>query len=368
MKIIFLVSSLGAGGAERVATTLCNAWAARGDQVTLVPTFSGGGKPFYEVSNNVKLIYLADLVGSTGKTPLNYIRRLFALRSLIAREKADVVISFLPNVNVAAIVSSASLSVPVICCERSDPSVRNLSFFWKMACRFAYRYADVLVVQTNAVANSIGNIFPHLKEVRTIANPLPNGVISLKKEVASGTQKALLSLGRLSDVKQVAAILNAFASVASDHPDWVLHIYGDGPLRAQLRSHIYTLCLQNRAFLMGRTDTPWQVMAKADAFVMASKYEGFPNALLEAMAIGLPCVTFDCPSGPREISMDGKVALLVSLNDEQALAQALQQLMGDADLRQTLGENARASVIERYALDNILQQWDALFVEVGAKL
>ena len=88
-------------------------------------------------------------------------------------------------------------------------------------------------------------------------------------------------------------------------------------------------------------------------------------ALLEAMAVGLPCVSFDCASGPREISMEGQVALLVPLNDEQALELALERLMLDADLRQTLGDQARASVIERFALDKILEQWDLLFKEIG---
>jgi len=231
----------------------------------------------------------------------------------------------------------------------------------------AYRFADMFVVQTESVANTVGKMYPHLKCVRTVANPLPEDVISLQKEGVEKARKTLLSLGRLSDEKQVAMILNAFASVASDHPDWDLRIYGDGPIYGKLESQIHLLGLQHRAFLMGRTTTPWLVMAKADAFVMASKYEGFPNALLESMAIGLPCVAFDCPSGPREISLEGKVALLVPLNDETALAHALQQLMGDAEFRQVLGDKARASVIERFVLDKILQQWDALFIEVGVK-
>ena len=122
VRIVFLVSSMDIGGAERVATALCNAWAARGDQVTLVPTFSGcGHSPFeFEISSNVDLVYLADLVGTIGITPSLYLKRLWTLRTLMKEKKPDVVISFLPNVNVAAILSALFLSVPVICCERRE--------------------------------------------------------------------------------------------------------------------------------------------------------------------------------------------------------------------------------------------------------
>ena len=102
-----------------------------------------------------------------------------------------------------------------------------------------------------------------------------------------------------------------------------------------------------------------------DIFCLSSRIEGFPNVLLEAMTVGLPCVSFDCPSGPRDMSMDGQVALLVPLNDEQALKLALERLMLDANLRQTLGSQARRSVIERYSLADVLKQWDALFAEIG---
>jgi len=132
LNILLLTSSLGSGGAERVATTLCNAWAARGEKVTLMPTFSGGGSPFYKTSEHVKIIYLADVVGTKHKSVLSYIKRIFALRRLIKDKAPDVVISFLPNVNVAAVISSAFLKVPLIISERSDPSSRTYPIVLKL--------------------------------------------------------------------------------------------------------------------------------------------------------------------------------------------------------------------------------------------
>lgn len=365
MNIIFLTSSLGSGGAERVATTLCNTWATRGDKITLVPTFSGGGHPFYEVSDKVELIYLADIVGRKTKNLLGYAKRLYALRKLISDRTPDVIISFLPNVNVAAILASVFLRIPLIICERSDPSVLPYSFSWKMLCKATYRFADMLTVQTESVANKIPALYSGLSKVRTMPNPLPEEIHSIKA-TTNGNRKILLSLGRLSSEKQVDKMIDAFSSVASRFDDWDLHIYGDGPLLSSLNSKIEELGLESRAFLKGRTSEPWAIMAGANIFVMTSMYEGFPNALLEAMGIGLPCVVFDCPSGPREITRDGIDAVLVPLNDQKGLVSALENVMSNEDLRFLLGNQARESVLSRFRLAAVINNWDRLFKEIGA--
>lgn len=365
MNIVFLTSSLGSGGAERVATTLCNAWAARGDNVTLIPTFSGGGQPFYDVPDSIELIYLADVVGARHRSIIGYAKRIYALRKLIVEREPDVIISFLPNVNVAAVLVSSFLRIPLIISERRDPSSQPCSYFWESACRLTYRFADMLTVQTETVAAKVKGIYPGLNKVSSIPNPLPSGVAALKRK-AGNQRKVLLSLGRLSAEKQIDKILNAFNNVAFQFDDWDLHIYGDGLLKHALDSQIEALGLRGRVFLKGRTSEPWKIMASADAFVMTSKYEGFPNALLEAMGIGLACIVFDCPSGPREITRDGKDALLVPLNDHEGLVSALLNIMGDEDFRNSLGDQARGSVLNRFSLSAVVDSWDHLFNEVGA--
>ncbi|WP_460840270.1 glycosyltransferase family 4 protein [Noviherbaspirillum agri] len=369
MNIILLTSSMGGGGAERVATTLCNAWAARGDRVSLIATFSGGGSgAFYPISESVEFFYLADKAGTTQKGVTGYVRRIVTLRRLIRETAPDVIVSFLPNVNVAALLSSAFLGIPIIICERSDPSGRSYPWALKMLCRLSYRFADMLTVQTQAVATKVGRIFPGVEKVRTIPNPLPEGVLAAtaKHVDRKSPRRVLLSLGRLSPEKQIGRLLDAFAVVAPSFPDWDLHIYGDGRSQTELQQQILALGLAGRTMLMGATDQPWEVMAHADAFVMVSAYEGFPNALLEAMGIGLPCVVFDCPSGPREITSNGRDALLVPLNDQDGLAAALASMMGDIGLRRALGSRARESVRRRFSLGSVLREWDGFFMEVGA--
>jgi len=364
-KIILLVSSMGSGGAERVATTLANAWTNRGDQVTLMPTFSGRGECFYELSPKVSLIYLADLVTSRSKTLVNQFARLFALRRFMATERPDVIVSFLSNVNVAAVIASIGMGIPVIICERNDPFAMPTSYWLRLACRFTYPFADVLMVQTQAVATKYAALGWSEKRLVVIPNPVSEQMLNIQQRICVTTTKRLLSIGRLDHQKQFDVLIRVFAELVKYYVNWSLRIIGEGPLRAALQQQITDLDLDVHVELAGRSATISKELAESDVFALTSKHEGFPNVLLEAMAAGLPCVTFDCPSGPREISMNGEAALLVPLNDEQALKYALEQLMSDSELRKNLGSRARESVIVRYSLPTVLKQWDALFTEVG---
>ena len=365
MKIIVLTSSLDLGGTERVVASLCNDWAARGDRVTLIATFAEAGPSFYPIADAVELIYLANAVRRRNVSVLRYLEKLRGLRRLLKERAADVIVSFLPNVNVAAILSSAFIKTPLIICERSDPSGYTGFHVLKSLRKLTYRFADILTVQTQGLADKAEQLYPGVKAVCVIPNALPDGV-ACRDDPVDGDRKILLSLGRLAAEKQVGQLIEAFAAIAPAFEDWDLHIYGDGPLMPALQAQIHDARLERRAFLKGPTDRPWDVMAHADAFVMMSRYEGFPNALLEAMGTGLPCVVFDCPSGPREISRDGKDALLIPLDDFKALLAALQRLMGDRTLRLALGRQGCESVHRRFGHQQVMAMWDELFADVGA--
>ncbi len=360
-----LTSSMSSGGAERVACILANAWASRGDQVTLIPTFSGGGECFYALSPSVRLIYLANLVPSRKRSFVNQISRLKALRRFLIAERPDVIVSFLSNVNVAVIVASAGLGIPVVVCERTDPFVCPTPLMLKITRRLTYPFADSLVVQTKAVANKFAKVNWNLRRVQVIPNPIPQQLLDMQiGSNGSGERRLLLAVGRLGEEKQFSVLIKVFSRLAQQHTNWVLRVVGEGPLRVALQQQIIDLDLGDRVEIPGRTANIGDELDRADIFVLTSRFEGFPNALLEAMAVGLSCVTFDCPSGPREMSMEGKVAMLVPLNDEHALGHALSRLMLDEELRQSLGKRARASVIERFSLDKVLEQWDSLFKEL----
>ena len=219
-------------------------------------------------------------------------------------------------------------------------------------------------MQTGAVAAKYKAQKKYIRNLFVIPNPVPQSIVERQLLVSKEAQKRLLAIGRFDEGKQFSLLIRVFASIASLHPDWSLRIVGDGPLRSALQLQISDLGLGDRVQLPGLSNAIGDELAKADAFVMTSKFEGFPNVLLEAMAFGLPCVAFDCPSGPREISMDGQVAILVPLNDEPRMVHALHRLMDDEALRLSLGSKACGSVVERFTLSKILTQWDELFAIV----
>jgi len=368
MKILLLTSSLGSGGAERVASTLANAWTACGNQVTLMPTFSGRGECFYELSPEVRLVYLADLVSSRIRTWANQINRLRALRRFMATERPDVIISFLSNVNVATIIASIGLGIPVIVCEHTDPFVYPVPRLLGLARKFTYPLADTLMVLTDSVADKYAAHGLFLPRIRVVPNPIFEQLMNVLHHGSNNVStKRLLGVGRLDDGKQFSVLIRVFANLANRYTQWSLRILGEGPLRADLQQQIVDLGLESRIELPGVVSAIENELVEADIFALTSKYEGFSMVLLEAMVVGLPCVSFDCPSGPREMSMDGQVASLVPQNDEQELELALERLMLDADLRQTLGSQARVSVIGRFSLERVLERWELLFQEIGVK-
>jgi len=365
MKIILLTSSLGSGGAERVACTLTDAWASRNDDVILMPTYSGKGACFYKVSSAVRIIFLADLVSSTSSSFFNQLVRLKTLRRFLAEKCPDVIVSFLSNVNVATIIAAAGLKIPVVICERTDPFIMPVSPMLRFACRATYQFADALIVQTKAVAEKYRAAEYPIKHIQVIPNPVADHLFDMQHKRVSESNACMIAVGRLDEGKQFDLLIRVFSNLALDHSFWTLRIYGDGPLRSVLQQQIIDYGLESRITLMGLTTNIWSELAQADVYVMTSRYEGFPNTLLEAMAVGLPCVTFDCPSGPREMTMDGVSAMLVPLNDEVALGNALDKLMTDGELRHSLGAKARESVKERYELSRVLQHWDELFRRIG---
>jgi glycosyltransferase involved in cell wall biosynthesis len=160
-------------------------------------------------------------------------------------------------------------------------------------------------------------------------------------------------------------LIDAFAAIAHRYPDWDLQIWGDGPLRPELEKRVRLQGLTGRVKLPGRTDRLCDELRQGDIFVLSSDFEGFPNVMLEAMAIGLPCIAADCRSGPRELAANGKLAMLVPPGRPVALASAIEQFIVDPDLRQEFGTRAAASVRQVYALSAILSQWDSLIASVA---
>lgn len=365
MRILFLVSSMHGGGAERVAATLANAWARRGDEVTLVCCYSGRGQCLQELDPAVRLLWLADRL--RGPAWLRPVSKIFALRRLARSLRPDRVLSFLTNVNVTALLATRGLGLPVVVSERTDPAHSiNLEPVLRLARRLVYPWAYRVVVQTHQSIEHLRRVAPSVQRIVAIPNPLPDGLPGVRGSEPQSGRRLLAALGRFNPVKQHDRLIEVFATVSAQCPDWDLTIWGDGAQRAACQRRVEELGMTDRIRLPGFSRTPWADLGSAHAFVLNSRVEGFPNALLEAMALGLPCIATDCPSGPAELTQDGRHATLVPLGDEAALARALLQVMqASPEAREAIGRDAAASVRARYGLDTILRAWDAAWAEDG---
>lgn len=369
-KIVLLISSMNAGGAERVAAALANSWVALGNEVTIVPCFSqGSGQSFYTLDERVNLHWLVeDLPRSK---VLSRLLKPVVLRRKLKAWRPDVVVSFLTNVNVTALLATYGLKIPVIVCERTNPvSESHLPLSLSKLRKLLYPRAAAVMMQTEAAARDYAAYRPNLKYIPAIANPisaelveelqaLAMQAVEIKGDADSAAPKVLLSMGRLVELKQFSLLIDCFAAVAEEFPDWQLHIYGSGPLAEQLTAQIESLSLSEQVFLKGATKAPWQAMRQADAFAMSSKREGFPNVLLEAMANGLPAIAMDCPYGPAELSRHGEVALLVETR--AAFIDGLRKLLGDETLREQLAVQGQEHVLQNYSQEKVLADWEQLF-------
>jgi glycosyltransferase involved in cell wall biosynthesis len=362
-----VISSLSAGGAERVLVLLAQGLTALGHRVSIVTIF-GPDHDFYPVPEGVDRVAL-DL-GKTTRTPWEKItanaRRVSALRRALCRLEPDVVVSFMPETNVLALLASRGTGLPVVVTEHADPRKKRLKRAWKGLRRLAYRRAARVV----SVSAGVDDSFGWLPEARraVIPNPIPLGEIRSEKitPVSLDWPRTVMGMGRLEPEKGFDVLIPAFARLAGEFPDWGLVILGDGSQRAGLVSMVAELGLEGRVRLPGVVDDPFAMLKHADVFVLSSRSEGFGNALVEAMACGLPAIATECWSRSPGLVRDGVDGLLVPPEDVDALSAAMAELMADAARRRRLAVEAARSV-ERFDLDRIRRTWDELLQAVRWK-
>ena len=368
MKLLIYLYSLNGGGAERVSVNLANYWAAQGWAVTIATIESTSGD-FYQVDPRVERIGFC-LDGESGNllhALAGNVARIRALRKLILQTRPDAVLSMMTESNVLLSLACRGLpQVRAIGSERSYPGHVSLNPIWSLLRRIHYGGLHAVVAQTSECAAWILQ-HTRARQAPVIPNsaawPLPEqSPVVTPDEACRPGRRILLGAGRLIEGKNFAVLIEVFARMAARHPDWDLVILGKGPLHDDLRRQAEAAGLGGRVFLPGLVGNPGDWYARADLYVMTSRLEGFPNTLVEALAHGVPVVSYDCDTGPRDIIRHGTDGLLIPMDDEQALHDALNDVMRDRALRRKLAARA-GEARERFSIERVAGMWESLFMQ-----
>ena len=356
-QLTLVIHSLDGGGAERTLAAMANHWSASGDRVTLL-TLAPQQQDAYELSSSVERVCLDGMQQSSNalQAVINNLRRLFRLRRAIREARGDAVISFTDKMNLLTLLACIGLRQRVVICERVDPRRHPIGRGWSFLRRRTYAWCDTLVVQTEGVRNYFHRFVPDAK-IRVIANAVPTPAITQNEQ--SQREPWIIAIGRLEKQKGFDLLLEAFSRIAGEHPDWQLKILGEGSERDSLIEQIHALGLEQRVELCGWVESLEAWVSKSELFVLSSRYEGFPNALLEAMAAGVPAISFACESGPSEIIRHEVDGLLVPAEDVEELSRAIARLISNPQERAAFAQRA-PDVAERFSVDKFFQSWDAI--------
>lgn len=363
MHIMLVISYLGAGGAERVLSEMANYWQARGHTITLL-TLDSTQSDFYPLNPGVQRIALGlkKNSGNLWHAIGNNIQRIVALRNAFKQSQPHAIISFIDTVNVLTIVASMGLRIPVIVSERIDPRHHGIGRLWQQLRHMVYPKAAAVVVQTRDVYEWMKKEMPRVN-FATIPNPARISFDKKKSNFVFPERYNVVAVGRLAPQKGFDLLIKAFAQCATDFPAWNLTIFGEGNERTPLESLVAKLVLGHRIHLPGLIEEPMLALPDADIFVLSSRYEGFPNVLIEAMVCELAVIATDCPSGPGEIIQNGSNGILVPPNNVDELAKAMKTLMADELLRQALGDKAGEVKIQ-FSKESVLERWEDLLKRV----
>jgi len=357
MKITLVIPSMGCGGAERVMSIIANYWASRGEDTVLI-TFYSADSDFYTLDPRVKRVSLGfkykKSLTTLAAIKNNYIR-IRSLRKAIKETRPEVVLSFMDTMNVTTLIATLGLSLPIIISDRIDPRELPPNGMWKLLRRWTYSWASAVVILTEELRSVLGELVSNdrLHVVPNPALPVPENLDA--KSPFDLPLPFVVAMGRLCPQKGFDLLLDAFARCKQ--VSWSLVILGEGPEREHLESLTKQLGLGSRVHLPGNISEPSVILHRSGLFVLSSRFEGFPNALVEAMCCGLPVVSFDCPTGPHDIIRDGHDGILVSLGDVDALATEMDRLMGDEKERKRLGDQAR-NVTEKFSTEEVIKKWD----------
>lgn len=346
------MGSLTKGGAERVVTNLAEYFCSKGYTVFVITKLKA--KEEYTLSEGITRI-IADIKKEEEKGRIrNLYLRIRKLRRIIKEVNPEVVVSFIGKNNLMSIAATRGTGIPVVVSVRSNPE-REIGSGWKKILYFLmFQLAEGVVLQTNQAKD----FFP--KSIQSKAIVLQNSINPefIRMVYAGEKNKEIVSVGRIDKNKNQRMLIEAFTPIASDFPEWKIVLYGDGVERESLERRVRELQLTDRIVFRGVQDNIAEKIEKASIFALTSKQEGMPNALIEAMVLGLAVVSTDCPcGGPRDLIVSGENGILIPVDDVDALTKALTEIISDVEMRDRYAKNAM-QIKEKVLPDRINKEWE----------
>ena len=349
--VVFAIGSLHGGGAERVVSVWASMLVDKGYDVSVLVYSRYDDE--YSLDPRVKVCAIAPSIKECNK--LSMISRLKRFRRAIKELKPDVIISFLPIVQVYVALASIGLGIKRIETIRTNPWLASGSNSWfKKLWFWCFKSCDALILQTEEQRPFFKKNIQ--KKAVVIPNPI-NPIYVENKKTEYLCEHKIVAAGRLSAAKNYTMLIDAVKIVSNIYTDVSLDIYGEGDLKDKLNAYIKEQGLEKIIYLKGRSNELYKIYQQADLYVLSSNIEGMPNALAEAMAIGLPCISTDCKTGPKDLIDDGKNGYLVPCGDAKSLADKIIEVFSTPiEEQKIIGQNARNKVVDFCGMKNSLDK------------
>ena len=355
-RILILIPRMGGGGAERVVSIIANSLS---EKYMVQITTLVSDESFYHLNSTVRLTSAKYSINRTNKITrlmsmgCNFISSVFFTRKTIKEFKPDIVFSLLEEMDIVTYLAIRGLKgFKWICSERNDPHQRNakLQHFLERI----YQKCDVLVCQSQTVAN----YYSMVNRKAVIPNPVD--FENYPERVQEGVPPKIVAVGRLVPQKNVEMLIDAFSMIAPDYPNATVTVYGEGPEREKLEALISKKKLKGRVSLPGANRNVLEAVRDAAIFAFPTNYEGFPNVLVEAIAMGIPVVSTNFATGIAKEIVNEDVGIVVPCGDTSRFAQAIADLLSNHEKRIHIRSVSRRAV-EPFAVEKVINMWDCLF-------
>ena len=352
-KIIFYISSLAKAGAQRVILNLTESLLEKGHQVTIVTTAIVENE--YDLPLGANRV-ISDITGEeiTSNRILNFKNRFLKLRSVWKQEQPDVIVSFIGKNNFMAILTAWGLKLPVLVSVRGEPMEEYYNQTLRMLAKYLFRVADGIILQTE----DSKNFFPKKTMEKAIVLPNPLNPEFMKDLSGGEKEKKIVMVGRIDSNKNQKLVIDAFLPIAKKYNEYQLEIWGDGEDLEVLKKYVSELKMEHQILLKGATKEVRKKIEKASLYILSSNTEGMPNSLMEAMALGLPCISTDCPcGGPKTLIQNGINGILTPVKDVAAMTAAMDRVLGNPEFANSLGTQAM-EIRKTLSPKSVNKQWE----------